>query len=571
MDHSSIKAESVSAKDLARRTPLTVPQFQRPYVWDKEQWEQLWADVIEPEDHSSHFLGNVVTCRDQRNDLLLVDGQQRFTTLFVLAAVLRNELWDRGFHDDAEEIQHGFLMHRVPQKGWRPNLVLKNTRDAEWMNEYVYCRLPEAGKAEGFPMPPKRGAHGDPASVKSKNKAFHYFLGKARKLAKEDVDALVRAPYRVMSDALFVAIGLQSDADAYALFERLNSTGIQLSLADLLNNFVLANVETRQVPDPGKAKGDWQATMDVVEYEHLDDYVRRQWLSRFGKIGKRVLYKRIATSVREGTLDLQSFLHDLADEAPAFVDLTREGGRLVPGAAPLLQEMKDLNLVLGQTLLLPVWASDLPSEAKLRYLQLVDTFLVRYAPIQGLVTNRLEDHFSAWARRFREAPEVAFPEIHRQMVDLGPTDEQVWGSFLQNDFKPKTATALLRRIGLESGMDWERLQNLKALPLYKVEELREGKLACFLDHDQLLDDAEKIGTYVLVKRDEEKAFLEAKSFRGRVSFAEGAGFPPLRVLDKDTEFGHEDMERLARAYEERARQIWTFRQFSPEERELTAS
>lgn len=79
-----------------------VPLFQRPYTWDESRWKVLWADLVELcEDEQAtsqakpHFLGSIVTVPTRSvpegvNKFLLIDGQQRLTTLQVLLAALRD-------------------------------------------------------------------------------------------------------------------------------------------------------------------------------------------------------------------------------------------------------------------------------------------------------------------------------------------------------------------------------------------------------------------------------------------------------------------------------------------------
>ena len=76
-----------------------VPLFQRKYSWDSKEWNTLWEDLMELYEEDSrrnHFIGSIVTMPMQSvpegvAKYLLIDGQQRFTTIFVLLAVLRDK------------------------------------------------------------------------------------------------------------------------------------------------------------------------------------------------------------------------------------------------------------------------------------------------------------------------------------------------------------------------------------------------------------------------------------------------------------------------------------------------
>ena len=78
---------------------FVVPLFQRKYSWDSKEWNTLWEDLkelYEEDSKRNHFIGSIVTMPTQAvpegvAKFLLIDGQQRFTTVFVLLAVLRDK------------------------------------------------------------------------------------------------------------------------------------------------------------------------------------------------------------------------------------------------------------------------------------------------------------------------------------------------------------------------------------------------------------------------------------------------------------------------------------------------
>jgi uncharacterized protein with ParB-like and HNH nuclease domain len=75
-----------------------VPLFQRPYSWKKSEWQVLWDDLIElceSESPRTHFMGSIVTIPTNSipegvSKYLLIDGQQRLTTIFILLCAVRD-------------------------------------------------------------------------------------------------------------------------------------------------------------------------------------------------------------------------------------------------------------------------------------------------------------------------------------------------------------------------------------------------------------------------------------------------------------------------------------------------
>jgi uncharacterized protein with ParB-like and HNH nuclease domain len=108
-----------------------IPLFQRPYSWDSKQWTTLWqdlAELCEDEKPRNHFIGSIVTIPSKSvpegvTKFILIDGQQRLTTLLVLLAVVR----------DKARKQPGNLSDKID------DLLLKN-RHQEYTD--VYKLLP---------------------------------------------------------------------------------------------------------------------------------------------------------------------------------------------------------------------------------------------------------------------------------------------------------------------------------------------------------------------------------------------------------------------------------------------
>ena len=100
-----------------------VPLFQRKYSWDTKEWNTLWEDLVElyeEEQPRSHFIGSIVTMPTQSvpegvAKFLLIDGQQRFTTIFILLSVLRDKARTSASGTLADEIEQTLLKNPFKQ------------------------------------------------------------------------------------------------------------------------------------------------------------------------------------------------------------------------------------------------------------------------------------------------------------------------------------------------------------------------------------------------------------------------------------------------------------------------
>lgn len=96
-----------------------IPLFQRPYSWDKAQWSLLWDDLIDlcqNETPRTHFIGSIVTMPTHSvpegvAKYLLIDGQQRLTTIFILLILLRDKIKGEGDVKFADKIEQTMLVN----------------------------------------------------------------------------------------------------------------------------------------------------------------------------------------------------------------------------------------------------------------------------------------------------------------------------------------------------------------------------------------------------------------------------------------------------------------------------
>jgi uncharacterized protein with ParB-like and HNH nuclease domain len=132
-------AEAKLQRILEGKKQFLVPHYQRPYSWQKDQWEALWQDIVvllEEDNPQPHFLGSIVTSPAKSvpegvEKRLLIDGQQRLTTLLVLLALIRDHARAAGLDKLAAEIEDSYLTNRyasgndhfklLPTQGEDPN------------------------------------------------------------------------------------------------------------------------------------------------------------------------------------------------------------------------------------------------------------------------------------------------------------------------------------------------------------------------------------------------------------------------------------------------------------------
>lgn len=201
-----------------------VPLFQRTYSWSEKEWGTLWddlSDLCEEDEPRSHFIGSIVTMPTRSvpegvAKYLLIDGQQRLTTLFIVLAILRDLAKDHG--NLAAEIQQTLLTN--PFKQGAEMLKLLPTH-------------PDRGSFQQIILGQGGGADGQIGKAKL------YFEKKFRPLAVEDLEKLKSV---IVGSLSLVSIVLDADDNPHLIFESLNAKGQPLSHADLIRNYFFMRI-----------------------------------------------------------------------------------------------------------------------------------------------------------------------------------------------------------------------------------------------------------------------------------------------------------------------------------------
>lgn len=201
-----------------------VPLFQRTYSWKEKEWGTLWddlTDLCEEAEPRSHFIGSIVTMPTRSvpegvAKYLLIDGQQRLTTLFILLAILRDQTKDQG--NLAAEIQQTLLTNPFKQ-GLDTFKLLPTHADRESFQQII---LGQGAVADGHI-----------------GKAKTYFEKKLRSLNSAGLEKLKSV---IVGNLSLVSIVLDADDNPHLIFESLNAKGRPLSHADLIRNYFFMRI-----------------------------------------------------------------------------------------------------------------------------------------------------------------------------------------------------------------------------------------------------------------------------------------------------------------------------------------
>jgi uncharacterized protein with ParB-like and HNH nuclease domain len=228
-------AEAKIQRVLEGSRQFLVPHYQRPYSWREEQWKTLWRDLVElveEPDPKPHFLGSIVTSPARSvpegvEKRLLIDGQQRLTTILVLLALIRDRARDGGATKLADKVQD-LITNRHDEGHDHFKLLPTQGEDPSDSDRDVFVRI-----VRGEAATTSEGIAG----------AYAFFASKLRRADAPDLESLFRI---IVGKLTLVSIILDEKDNAHRIFESLNGKGRPLSQADLIRNYFFMRIDARE-------------------------------------------------------------------------------------------------------------------------------------------------------------------------------------------------------------------------------------------------------------------------------------------------------------------------------------
>ncbi len=206
-----------------QKNQLVIPIYQRVYSWEKEQCKQLWDDIIKiggDDKMDGHFIGSILYVLDSithsNNSLLIIDGQQRLTTITLLLTALRDH-WS----DKRKEIEDHYLINSDKDGDKKFRLILLES-DKDTL---LYL------------IDKDRRKPSEPSSKIMEN--FKLFEEWIRKNTNQ-----LETIFKGLEKLMIVEIALEKGKDdPQLIFESMNSKGMELAQTDLIRNYILMGLE----------------------------------------------------------------------------------------------------------------------------------------------------------------------------------------------------------------------------------------------------------------------------------------------------------------------------------------
>ncbi|MCB0595194.1 MAG: DUF262 domain-containing protein [Lewinellaceae bacterium] len=212
-------------------TQFVIPVYQRNYDWSGVQCEQLLNDIFKAGNDrkvNSHFIGSIVYIHDDVysssgiRELTIIDGQQRLTTVTLIYAVLLSLAREQQNHQLISRIEETYLINKFAQN---EKLKLRPTENNDQALKHLLRSDGQQHEFKGY-------------SRLVDN--FNFFRNHINSINAELVQ-------RGLDKLIFVEVSLERGKDdPQRIFESLNSTGLELSQADLIRNYILMGLKPKE-------------------------------------------------------------------------------------------------------------------------------------------------------------------------------------------------------------------------------------------------------------------------------------------------------------------------------------
>ncbi|AHZ28357.1 hypothetical protein EG66_04345 [Helicobacter pylori] len=554
-----MKADAMKLLDFigkSQEKQFIIPIYQRVYSWEKEQCKQLWDDIIKTggnDQIEGHFIGSIVFVHDgiyttNYNELLIIDGQQRLTTITLLFIALRDHLNDEDEFLEKfshQKIQNRYLINSDEKGDKKFKLIL-----SEPDRDTLLSLIDENRRKPSEPS----------LKIVENFKLFEEWI-------RKNTDKL-ETIFKGLEKLMVVEISLERGKDnPQLIFESMNSTGKDLTQTDLIRNYILMGLE----PEKQKIfyKKYWRAMEeDFKQNETLFNRFVRHYLTiktrEIPNINK--VYEAFKRYQQERGIETEALLQDLQKYCGFFCQIVfkKEADKDLNKALGFLV---DLEMDVIYPLLLELYSdySDgvLSKQDFIPIIALIESYIFRRA-VCGLGTNSLNKVFPSFTKKINKVQYLESIKAHFLSLETTkgkfPKDSDFRNSLITIDFyhlkEKKYFFERLEKFNTKEPVNTKEctIEHIMPQTLTKEWERDLGENFQAI-HDKYLHT---IGNLTLTGYNQE---YSNNSFQEKRDMEKGFKDSPLRLNQslKDLEsFGEKEIEKRANDLADWALKIWTY-------------
>ncbi|MCQ2661182.1 DUF262 and DUF1524 domain-containing protein [Helicobacter pylori] len=554
-----MKADAIKLLDFigkSQEKQFVIPIYQRVYSWEKEQCKQLWDDIIKTggnDQIEGHFIGSIVFVHDgiyttNHNELLIIDGQQRLTTITLLFIALRDYLNDEDEFLEkfsCQKIQNRYLINS-DEKGDKKFKLILSEPDRDTLLSLI-------DKDRRKPSEPS-------LKIMENFKLFEEWI-------RKNTDKL-ETIFKGLDKLMVVEISLDRGKDnPQLIFESMNSTGKDLTQTDLIRNYILMGLE----PEKQKIFYEkyWRAMEeDFKQNETLFNQFVRHYLTiktrEIPNINK--VYEAFKRYQQERGIETEALLQDLQKYCGYFCQIVFKKKEADKDLNKALGFLVDLEMDVIYPLLLELYSdySDgvLSIQDFIPIIYLTESYICRRA-VCGLGTNSLNKVFPFVTKKINKDQYLESIKVHFGYLtekQRFPNNDEFKKLFITIDFyhfkKIKYFLERLEKFNTEEPVNTKECTIEHIMPQTLTEEWKRDLGENFQAiHDKYLHT---IGNLTLTGYNEK---YSNKSFQEKRDMEKGFKQSPLRLnqsLKGPGSFSEKKIEERANDLADLALKIWTY-------------
>jgi uncharacterized protein with ParB-like and HNH nuclease domain len=535
-----LDTKTLSFNDIIRNGKIyRVPQFQRDYSWEEDNWEDLWNDVIHTADtHESHYMGSVVLQNDGGNVFWIIDGQQRFTTLTILALALIKKIKDladdkidKENNDERVEI---LIKDYIGQKDsvslkYSSKLFLNENNDGFFQSRLINFREP---------VNYNKLSH----SEKLLWSAYVFFLNKIDKRFSSSMNGESLANFLNNSlgkELLFIQITVKDEVNAYTVFETLNSRGVELTATDLLKNYIFSLV-AKSPSDLQIVKTQWKKIIEIIELKEFPVFLRHYLNGRRKLISKEYLFKAVKQLLKDDN-DVYGLLDNLEKTAYFYKALSNPNDDFWGGDKEVIIAVSALKLfrVTQNKALLIVYFEKYGIDSGFKkLLKSIVTISFRYNVIGKLQANEMDKVFNEASINLFKSEKFIFKSLLNDLKDLYISDDNFKSYFelktlnTNNSSNKKLVRYILYNLEgqIKEGNTYDYLVDDGTIEHILPENLNEQWMANFNEDDHLRNIF-KLGNMTLLEPVKNNRLASDKNYSDKLSIYKSSKYAMTKMIN----------------------------------------
>ena len=554
---------------------FVIPVYQRNYDWKREQCQQLFDDIlgIITRKQDTYFIGSIVSIHNDDSkdrEYVIIDGQQRITTLSILLLAIHN-LLEAGKIQSSnatlkEQIKDNYLVNKYSEEDKR--IRLKPIKD----DNQAFLKL--------FDGNPEQHVASSNITLN-----YEYFIDRVKGLSERRIT--IDQLYDAIRKLLIVDIKLKRGEDnPQLIFESLNSTGKQLEEADLIRNFILMDKAPRT--QEKFYERFWHPIEKNTHYR-VGDFIRDYLTYLRGKTPRKdKVYVEFKGFVQENCNADEGKLEGLLNELLKFSRFYNNCLSFNSGddaVNDVLKRIDRLQVTVAYPYLMDVfsaWSENLIDARKVEeILTTIESFVFRRL-ICNVPTNSLNKIFATLGRNIRKVKtdHEEYVEVFKYLISAGtssnryPTDEEFMSELMKRDvysLKSKNRIHLFERLenynnrekvdvenlieAQKEGLTFEHIMPQTLTPAWR-KDLGEGHTQI---HEQYLNALGNITLTAYNSGLSNKPFLEKLNKEN--GFKESRLWLNQNLLHLD-KWGDGEIKTRAELLAKRALMVWSFPQTS---------